>query len=206
MKKTLVATTLGLACVMSFPAAQAACNWTGQRAGLIGSGAVVGTLVGGPVGTVIGAALGDWLNGSTGECQAPAKVAAVAPANPYANLKPFDSKGVASVYFATGSNMLTSADQNLLSQAASILQTHPNFDLAIIGAADPRGKNGYNNLDLSQRRATAVKNYLTTHENVNVKRVFTKGLGAVKSDSDEAFSKLRVAKLKLVEKKVSQQM
>ena len=205
MKKTLVTSALSLACVMSLPAAQAACNWTGQRAGLIGSGAVVGTLVAGPVGTVIGSALGDWLNGSTGKCQAPEKVVSapkkVVPVNPYANLKPFDTHGKTSVYFAIGSNTLTSSDQSLLADAANVLKVHPNFNLTVVGATDPRAKNGYDNLALSQRRANTVKDYLVTKEGIDVNRVSTKGVGVFKHSEGAALNTLRVARLKLVEKK-----
>jgi len=207
MNKNLVATALGLACALSFSNAEA-CNWTGQRAGLIGSGAVVGTLVAGPVGTVIGVALGDWLNSKSDACHAGANSTSAAldvvpvSTKSYANLKHFDTNGETAVYFSVGSNTLNKTDQSLLSSAASVLKAHPKFDLAIVGAADPTGQErGYDNLGLSKRRADSVKTYLHSYKGIDANRLLTKGIGAILSSEKKEFDRLRVAKLKLVQKK-----
>ncbi len=200
MKKALIASALGLACVMPFSSANASCGWSGQRGGLVSSGAIIGTLVAGPVGTVVGAAVGDWLNGSTDDCHIKKATLSskTTPEDTYGKLAPFNNGGEVSIYFSTASSALQLHDTNKLNKVADLLKSNDELNLAVVGGSDPRAKNNYNNLALSQRRANSIKQYLTSKEGINSNRIFTKGIGASQPTNNETYSKLRVAKLRLV--------
>ena len=211
MKKMLIAAALGLACIASLPTAQAH-EWTGHRIGLIGSGAVLGTLVAGPIGTVIGAAIGDKFSdyafGDNNDHDSldqhndmhDMNVSSAGPVNHVdsdESLAPFDKTGEASVYFSVAGADLTTQDKSLLHEVADVLKSNAQYNIFVIGAADPRGRNGYDNLALSKRRADSVKLYLE-EEGISPERIRHKGIGPIESDSGDNYHELRVAKLRLV--------
>ena len=206
MKKTLMAAALGLACIASLSTAQAH-EWTGQRIGLISSGAVLGTLVAGPIGTVLGAAIGDkFSNYAFGDGDSSMSghhdvdLSSIGPVNhedSSKSLTPFDKTGEASVYFSVAGASLTTQDKELLHEVADVLKSNAQYNIFVIGAADPRGRNGYDNVALSERRASSVKLYLE-EEGVSANRIRHKGIGAIESESGDDYHELRVAKLRLV--------
>ncbi len=63
-----------------------------------------------------------------------------------------------------------------LDQIAEVLKFYSSAPVSIRGYTDSRGTDAYN-LDLSQRRADAVKNYLTGKPEMDAARLKTTGLG-----------------------------
>lgn len=66
------------------------------------------------------------------------------------------------VYFASDSTDLTPEAQATLSKQAQWLRQYPQYTITIEGHADERGTREYN-MALGARRATAVRNYLTSN-------------------------------------------
>ena len=54
---------------------------------------------------------------------------------------------------------------------ARFLEDNPAYDISIVGATDPRALGSYDNQALSERRAHAVKSYLTSNATVNTQRI-----------------------------------
>ena len=67
----------------------------------------------------------------------------------------------ADVYFDYDESTLTDDTRDKLSRNADLLKGQPQFQLMIEGHADERGTNEYN-LALGERRANAVKDYLSS--------------------------------------------
>ncbi len=65
------------------------------------------------------------------------------------------------VYFSSDSSDLTPEAQTTLAKQAQWLKQYPQFTITVEGHADERGTREYN-IALGARRATAVRNYLTT--------------------------------------------
>jgi peptidoglycan-associated lipoprotein len=67
----------------------------------------------------------------------------------------------ADIYFDYDESTLTDDTRDKLSRNADLLKGNPQFSVTIEGHADSRGTNEYN-LALGERRANAVKDYLTS--------------------------------------------
>lgn len=65
------------------------------------------------------------------------------------------------VHFAFDSAQLTSEAKSILNQAASAMKSNPSSSFTVEGHTDSTGSDSYNR-DLSQRRAQAVANYLSS--------------------------------------------
>jgi len=78
--------------------------------------------------------------------------------------------------FAFDSAALTAEDKAGLDKVIERLKANPNEKVQVNGYADARGNAAYN-VDLSQRRAKAVKAYLVDN-GIDAKRISTKGYGA----------------------------
>jgi peptidoglycan-associated lipoprotein len=65
------------------------------------------------------------------------------------------------VYFDYDESTLTDDTRDKLSRNADLLKSSPQFTITIEGHADERGTNEYN-LALGERRASAVRDYLTS--------------------------------------------
>ncbi len=65
------------------------------------------------------------------------------------------------VYFDYDESTLTDDTRDKLSRNADLLKSRPEFSMTIEGHADERGTNEYN-LALGERRANAVKDYLSS--------------------------------------------
>jgi outer membrane protein OmpA-like peptidoglycan-associated protein len=79
------------------------------------------------------------------------------------------------VNFASGSAALTPDSYTVLDQVLKSLKAYPEVKVEIAGYTDDVGKDDFN-LDLSQRRADAVKQYLT-NAGIGADRLVAKGYG-----------------------------
>jgi outer membrane protein OmpA-like peptidoglycan-associated protein len=171
------------------------------KGGLIGGGgggalgALVGQLVGGGKGAAIGAAIGTTVGAGAGVIignkMDKAKKAAEA-ANAQAEILT-DSNGMqyvkatfdSGLLFATGSSTLsTSAQTSIKNFVTNLLAEDNTYELAICGYTDNAGwknctteQSQQKNLDLSQQRATAVSNQITSAGYPSARLVSVKGYG-----------------------------
>jgi outer membrane protein OmpA-like peptidoglycan-associated protein len=83
---------------------------------------------------------------------------------------------VYSIYFAFGSDSITDESEPTLKIIAEVLRRHPDWKLQVNGHTDPLGGDEYN-LDLSRRRADAVKDALVKRYQVDANRLTTQGYG-----------------------------
>ncbi len=83
------------------------------------------------------------------------------------------------ILFDTGSDRLKPESAPVIQSIARGLETNPNLKLQIEGHTDSVG-NAAQNLDLSKRRAEAVKAVLVAQFKVDAARLTTAGLGATK--------------------------
>jgi OOP family OmpA-OmpF porin len=79
------------------------------------------------------------------------------------------------IRFRTNSTIIERASYPTANRIAQAMKTHPDYQLRIIGHADSRGTDEYNQA-LSLRRAEAVKRYFT-NKGVDPARVITEGRG-----------------------------
>lgn len=83
------------------------------------------------------------------------------------------------ILFDTNSDRMKPESAAAVQAVAKALETNPNLKLLIEGHTDSVG-NAAANLDLSKRRAAAVKAVLVSQFNVDASRLTTNGLGATK--------------------------
>ncbi|MCB2378055.1 OmpA family protein [Hymenobacter sp. BT635] len=79
------------------------------------------------------------------------------------------------VRFKTNSTVIERSSYPAMNRIAQALKDHPEYSLRIIGHADSRGTDEYNQ-GLSERRAESVKRYFTGKQ-VDATRVITEGRG-----------------------------
>lgn len=83
------------------------------------------------------------------------------------------------VYFETDKDIIKQESYPLLDQVAAVFKTHPEIKkVEISGHTDSQGKDAYN-LDLSDRRAKSVRQYLI-NKGVEAERMDAKGYGETK--------------------------
>lgn len=99
------------------------------------------------------------------------------------------------VYFDTDSSVVNSEGQAALDRQATWLKDNDSVNILVEGHADERGTREYN-LALGERRATAVKNYLTS-QGIPAGRISTTSFGkerpAVVGNDDSSWSQNRRA-------------
>ncbi|MEI7486929.1 MAG: OmpA family protein [Chryseobacterium sp.] len=97
------------------------------------------------------------------------------------------------VTFAFDSSNLTSVAQTNLDKLAKVLVDNPDTNINVYGHTDSKGADDYN-MKLSQRRAEAVKAYLSS-KGIASSRMFAKGEGesmpVATNDTDEGRAKNR---------------
>ncbi|MCI0330756.1 MAG: OmpA family protein [candidate division Zixibacteria bacterium] len=86
--------------------------------------------------------------------------------------KPLVLKGV---NFQTGKAVLLDASKTVLDEVAISLMAHPEVKVEVGGHTDATGSDAHN-LNLSEQRATAVRNYLV-EKGVKAENLFVKGYG-----------------------------
>ncbi len=80
------------------------------------------------------------------------------------------------IYFDSGSDVLRPESTPTLTDIADMLSEHESLKLLIEGHTDSVGDDA-SNLDLSQRRAKSVKNYLVENHGIDGGRLETQGFG-----------------------------
>jgi outer membrane protein OmpA-like peptidoglycan-associated protein len=94
-----------------------------------------------------------------------------------------------SVLFRSGDAVLMGGAQTRLDQVVDALLATPGRKIAVEGFTDSQGSNEYN-MDLSQRRADAVRDYLV-HGGLSADRVHAHGIGEERPIADNATSEGR---------------
>ncbi|MEZ4459464.1 MAG: OmpA family protein [bacterium] len=94
------------------------------------------------------------------------------------------------VFFDTNKDTIKERSFSILNQVGSVLKANPQITLIQVeGHTDDRGKDDYN-LDLSQRRADSVRNYLIGR-GIDANRLRAVGFGETKPIADNKSSKGR---------------
>ncbi len=138
----------------------------GKAAGNTALGAIIGATVGGVAGAVIGKKMDKQAEEIKNEVPG-AKVERVGEGI----VVEFSS----AVLFGFDQSNLSSSAQSTLNDLVQVLNKYPDTDLEIQGHTDNTGTDKYNQA-LSERRASTVANYLTSH-GIALERVRTVGLG-----------------------------
>jgi outer membrane protein OmpA-like peptidoglycan-associated protein len=81
------------------------------------------------------------------------------------------------IYFDFGSDRLKPESTPVLNEIAQVMEKHPDWKLSVSGHTDNVGGDAYN-LDLSKRRAAAVKQALAMRDHIAPDRLTTDGYGA----------------------------
>jgi outer membrane protein OmpA-like peptidoglycan-associated protein len=81
-----------------------------------------------------------------------------------------------SIYFSFNSDLIREESAPTLRAIGEVMRRHPDWKLAIEGHTDGIATDTYN-LELSRRRAAAVKNSLVTRHSVGPERLTTEGYG-----------------------------
>ena len=105
------------------------------------------------------------------------------------------------IFFETGKYALTSSSNTELNRLASLLKKHPELKIEIAGHTDGRGDPNLN-LTLSENRAQAVVNYLTS-QGVSKSRLKAKGYGMTEpvasNDTEAGRAKNRRTEFKILD-------
>ena len=80
------------------------------------------------------------------------------------------------IYFDVNKDVVKSESYPSIKEIAAILQDNPSVRIQIVGHTDSDGENNFN-LDLSKRRAAAVKNFLVSNFGIDGGRIETDGKG-----------------------------
>lgn len=103
---------------------------------------------------------------------------AIAPGPEIIDLKPLQkdvSFDIHAIYFESNKAVIKAESYESLGELANFLKTNPGLQLEIIGHTDLHGEHQYN-IDLSLKRAIAVRDYLVG-KGLNQKRFQVKGAG-----------------------------
>jgi OOP family OmpA-OmpF porin len=100
------------------------------------------------------------------------------------------------VEFATNSATLTSSSRPVLNGVADDLKKHPRLKVELQGHTDSRGADAYN-MDLSQRRADSVRDYLIA-QGVSGLQLVAKGYGETEPIADNNTDKGRLENRRVV--------
>jgi len=103
------------------------------------------------------------------------------------------------IYFNFASDELRPESEPVLREIAAALQAHPDWKLTVNGHTDNIGGDA-SNLDLSHRRAVAVRKALAERFQVDASRLLTDGFGASqpKASNDTAGGRALNRRVELV--------
>jgi OmpA-OmpF porin, OOP family len=90
-------------------------------------------------------------------------------------VKKLFTQALAGIQFETGKDVIKKSSYGILDNVVKVMNENPSYLLGIEGHTDNTGDKG-SNLTLSQKRADAVKNYLTS-KGVNASRLTARGFG-----------------------------
>ncbi|KFF12955.1 membrane protein [Chryseobacterium soli] len=160
----------------------------GNNVGKGGNGAL-GAVLGGIIGGVAGNVIGNKMDKQAKEIKETLPGAEVERVGD--GIKVTMSESI--VNFAFDSTNLTSVAQTNLDKLAQVLTNNPDTNINIYGHTDAKGTDAYN-LNLSERRANAVKTYLSS-KGIASSRMFAKGEGksqpVATNDTEEGRAKNR---------------
>jgi outer membrane protein OmpA-like peptidoglycan-associated protein len=108
------------------------------------------------------------------------------------------------IHFEFDSAKIREESHNLVDEIARVINEHPEIvKLRVEGHTDPRGTSKYN-LDLSQRRAQAVADYLINQGSVDTARLEVQGYGfdqpIASNDTEEGMAKNRRVEFTILER------
>lgn len=107
------------------------------------------------------------------------------------------------IHFDTDEATLQEKSEPVLNEIATLLEQNPDLKLRVVGHTDAVGNPEYN-MDLSQRRAEAVVEYLTSKQGVSLDRLKAHGVGSLapvagnETEEDRALNR-RVELIKMYE-------
>jgi outer membrane protein OmpA-like peptidoglycan-associated protein len=106
---------------------------------------------------------------------------------------------VYSIYFAFGSDVIKDESEPTLKNIAEVLRRHSDWKLQVNGHTDAVGGDQYN-LDLSRRRAAAVKDSLVKRYAIDAGRLTTQGYGKTqpKDTNDTIEGRARNRRVELI--------
>ncbi len=136
-----------------------------------GGNAPLGAVLGGIVGGVAGNVIGSKMDKQAKDIKATLPGAEVERVGEGIKV----TLGENTVNFEFNSSNLTTLAKNNLDKLANVLITNPDTNINIYGYTDSKGTDSYN-LALSERRASAVKNYLMA-KGISSTRLFASGMG-----------------------------
>ncbi|MEI8085912.1 MAG: OmpA family protein [Paludibacter sp.] len=116
-----------------------------------------------------------------------------------ATLKIF-TQALQGIQFESGKDVIKKSSNGILDQVVKVMKENPSYNLEINGHTDNVGDNA-KNLELSQKRADAVKKYLTD-KGISASRLMSKGYGETVPVSDNKTAEGK-AKNRRVEFKVN---
>ena len=87
-----------------------------------------------------------------------------------------NTKTIEKVYFDFGKAVIKDSDKAILETLIQKAQENPNCEIIIVGHTDTRGTEEYN-LALGEKRATAVKDFITEHDKSLENRITVKSKG-----------------------------
>ena len=122
--------------------------------------------------------------------------------NAEAMAKEIDEKGsvrIYGIYFDTDKATIKKESESVLEEIALLLENEPDLSLGIVGHTDATG-NIDHNMDLSQKRADAVVEYLVSQHDIPEDKLTSQGVGpwAPVTGNDDEDSRARNRRVELI--------
>jgi outer membrane protein OmpA-like peptidoglycan-associated protein len=169
----------------------------GQVIGRDTTGTLIGAAIGAAVGGAGGAGIGKMMDNQERDMRDALAASNAAAVSREGNLLAVTFKG--DVTFDTGSSVVRPGLISEIDRVAGVLKQYPNTVIRVEGHTDSKGSETYN-MDLSNRRANAVKNLLI-QRGVAVNRIETAGFGETMSvatnDTEAGRQKNRRVEIKI---------
>lgn len=164
-----------------------------------GSGKPPGAGAGGTGGSGVGSGAGGGSGGGAGASAGGGGAAAGTAKRIEADLAKTGRSVVYGIYFDFASDRIKEESEPVLAEIAQVLRQNPTWNLSVEGHTDNIASDAYN-LDLSQRRAAAVKAALTGRYKIGGSRLTTAGFGesSPKDRNDTLEGRARNRRVELV--------